>query len=117
MGRHESRLMRFAINYPRGWHSMGGNAAERRAMRNLADSGLLELSESGKQFRLPIPADCREAMARDAAREAPEQAAELESDIARLEAELAEKRERLGRYNWSRPLGGDVTRVEIEESR
>ena len=54
MGKNTIRLLRFAIDYPDGWHTCGRDSV--RAMRTLAGLGLLETIEYGRkalpQFRL-----------------------------------------------------------------
>jgi hypothetical protein len=59
MGRHMTRLLRFAINYP-GWHTLSpGDQAANRAATRLAELGLIEIVEHvsprNRQFRLTQP--------------------------------------------------------------
>jgi hypothetical protein len=54
MGRHQLRLLRFAMRYPNGWHSYGTDATTVRAVNALAYLGLLEISSNSRQFRVNI---------------------------------------------------------------
>lgn len=58
MGKHQLRLLKFAIAYP-GWHSLSKNdPAARNAVQSLTSTGLLELGRHEKaqwQFRLTPP--------------------------------------------------------------
>ena len=52
MGRHQQRLMRFALRYPQDWHSYGTDQSTLRALQALVRYGFLELSDTSRQFRL-----------------------------------------------------------------
>lgn len=54
MGRHQLRLLQFAIRYP-GWHSYGTDPITVRVVRSLESLGLIETNEF-RQFRLTPPA-------------------------------------------------------------
>lgn len=51
--------MRFALNYPDGWHRYAADAA--KTVRSLAAHGLLEVSAETKQFRLARPGAAKPA--------------------------------------------------------
>lgn len=53
MGRHVTRLARFAIQYP-GWHTYGKDPATVRAIRALVRHGILEVNPH-RQFRAALP--------------------------------------------------------------
>jgi hypothetical protein len=55
MGKHQSRLLRFALKYPCEWHSYGTDDTTTRAVRSLERAGALEVK--GRQFRLNLPRD------------------------------------------------------------
>ena len=57
MGKHQARLMRFALRYPVGWHGYGTDQTTTRAVFALARGGFLELSDTSRQFRLALPRD------------------------------------------------------------
>jgi hypothetical protein len=50
MGRHQLRLLKFAIKY-RGWQGFGTDSSTTNAVRSLVRMGLLEVNEF-RQFRL-----------------------------------------------------------------
>ena len=50
MGRHQLRLLKFAIKYS-GWNSFGTDSSTMNAVRSLVRLGLLEVNEH-RQFRL-----------------------------------------------------------------
>jgi hypothetical protein len=50
MGKHQLRLLKFAIRY-RGWHGFGTDRTTTSAVRSLVRLGLLEVNEF-RQFRL-----------------------------------------------------------------
>lgn len=50
MGRHQLRLLKFAIHYD-GWHTYGTDETTVRAIKSLVRLGLLETNEF-RQFRL-----------------------------------------------------------------
>ena len=50
MGRHQLRLLKFAIKY-KGWHGFGMDSSTTNAIRSLVKLGLLEVNEH-RQFRL-----------------------------------------------------------------
>jgi hypothetical protein len=50
MGRHQLRLLKFAIKYS-GWQGFGTDASTVNAVRSLVRMGLLEVNEF-RQFRL-----------------------------------------------------------------
>jgi hypothetical protein len=52
MGRHQLRLLKFALRYPNEWHSYGSDRSTVNAVRALARLELLELSPVSRQFRL-----------------------------------------------------------------
>ena len=51
MGRHQSRILRFALRYPATWHPYGRDLAAVRAVRALAAAGFLRLNEQ-RQFQI-----------------------------------------------------------------
>jgi hypothetical protein len=55
MGRHQSRLLRFALRYPCEWHSYGTDTTTSRAVQALVREGMIEVK--GRQFRLNLPRD------------------------------------------------------------
>lgn len=61
MGNEAIRLLRFAIRYPQGWHSVTrGQPRVRRALATLEGHGLIELrrhkAPAQWQFRITQPA-------------------------------------------------------------
>ena len=50
MGRHQLRLLKFAIKY-QAWHTYGTDQSTVRAVNRLAGMGLLDVNEF-RQFRL-----------------------------------------------------------------
>ena len=50
MGRHQLRLLKFAIRF-KGWHGYGTDTATLRTIKSLVHLGLLEVNEY-RQFRL-----------------------------------------------------------------
>lgn len=52
MGRHQLRLLKFAIKY-RGWQSYGTDSTTVNAVGRLTDLGLLEVNDN-RQFRLKV---------------------------------------------------------------
>ncbi len=50
MGRHQLRLLQFAIKFP-GWNSYGTDVPTVRAVNKLVEAKLLEVNEH-RQFRL-----------------------------------------------------------------
>jgi hypothetical protein len=55
MGKHQLRLLRFAIRYP-GWHGYGKDRSTVDAVNGLEYLGLLEISRETRQFRL-VPSE------------------------------------------------------------
>ena len=51
MGRHQLRLLKFALRFPSSWHSYGKDRATVDALNSLAGYGLIELN-TFRQFRL-----------------------------------------------------------------
>lgn len=54
MGKHQLRLLQFAIKYPYGWHSYGTDESTVRAVNALCGRGLIEISDNTRQFRLAL---------------------------------------------------------------
>jgi hypothetical protein len=54
MGKHQLRLLKFAIRYLSDgqWHSYGKDQTTVRAVKSLARMDLIELSDVSRQFRL-----------------------------------------------------------------
>lgn len=55
MSPNAARLLRFAIRFQQGWHTMGSDPKDHRSMRYLEEKGFLTVirHENGvKQFRL-----------------------------------------------------------------
>lgn len=52
MGRHQLRLLKFAIKY-KGWHGFGTDSSTVNAIKRLVGLGLLEVNEF-RQFRLKV---------------------------------------------------------------
>lgn len=55
MGRHQLRLLKFALDYPFEWHGYGTDRNTVRAINTLASIGVLELSDTSRQFHLRRP--------------------------------------------------------------
>jgi hypothetical protein len=55
MGRHQLRLLRFALDYPSQWHTYGKDKSTTSAVYALASLELIELSKETRQFRLRRP--------------------------------------------------------------
>jgi hypothetical protein len=51
MGKHQLRLLKFAIKY-QGWHGYGTDQTTVRVVYGLVRLGILELSDISRQFRL-----------------------------------------------------------------
>jgi hypothetical protein len=51
MGRHQLRLLKFAIKYHNEWHTFGTDSTTVNAVKSLCRLGLLEVNEF-RQFRL-----------------------------------------------------------------
>lgn len=62
MGRNQLRLLKFAIQYPGGWHGYGRDRSTVSAVNSLAGAGFLEISDTSRQFRLALPAGARAAV-------------------------------------------------------
>lgn len=50
MSREQARLLRFALRYPDQWHGYGKDCRE--CLKGLERHGLIQLSDTSKQFRL-----------------------------------------------------------------
>ena len=59
MGKHQLRLLRFAIRFADEWHTFGTDQSTVRAIHSLVGKGLLE-TNFHRQFRLYIPGRKRE---------------------------------------------------------
>ena len=59
MGRHQLRLLRFAILHPASWHPHGTDKSTREALQALHQMELLEHDPTRRRFRLAIPSPHR----------------------------------------------------------
>lgn len=53
MGKHQLRLLKFAIKYP-GIHSFGKDRSTIDALRKLATYGLIDIDWDSRQFKLNV---------------------------------------------------------------
>jgi hypothetical protein len=52
MGRHQLRLLRFAIKYSQQWHTYGTDKATVKAINSLERMGLITVDRAMRQFKL-----------------------------------------------------------------
>lgn len=67
MGRHQRRLLQFALAYPYSWHSYGKDRSTVAAIRRLVELGFITTIDS-RQFRLMVPERYFAAMQREGER-------------------------------------------------